>query len=130
MSREIRQNAARFFDEFVEAFKTFDGAVIAERYFVPFVAVHTDGTAETMQSRSEIANYFQRYLDSYYADGCRTCGYEDLEVTGVGETCMLATVTWLLFDDNQAVVTSWRESYNIISLASEMLVLSSVDHVD
>ncbi len=122
--------ATKFFDEFVDAFTSFDGNKIAERYHVPFVAVHSDGSVETMQSVTEIAAYFQRFLDQYHTDGCRSCTYDNLDVIPVGDACLLATVTWLLQDEDMDTVTSWRESYNLLCANNTMLVLSSVDHAD
>lgn len=128
MSKANRCDAVAFFDEFVEAFSTFDGLVVAQRYHQPFIALHSDETAETMQNHSETAEYFQKYLDSYHADGCRSCGFEELEVIQINQSSILATVTWKLYDSKKALVTSWRESYTIAFINSKMQVLTSVDH--
>ena len=128
MSSTNQCDAVAFFDEFVEAFGTFDGLVVAQRYHQPFIAVHADESIETMQDHSEISEYFQKFLDSYYLDGCRSCSYKDLVVIEVSDSCILATVTWELYDTNKSLVSSWRESYNIVSTNSKMLVLTSIDH--
>lgn len=128
MSSSNQCDAATFFDEFIEAFGTFDGLVVAQRYHQPFIAVHADGAVETMQNHSDTAEYFQRFLDGYYADGCRSCSYKDLAVVEVNEFSILVTVTWELYDSKIALVSSWRESYNIVSTNSKMLVLTSIDH--
>lgn len=128
MERDLNRDTTDFFDAFVRAFKTFDGAVIAKRYLQPFTAIHADGTIQCMYTPIEIAQYFQRFLDVYYSDGCRSCSYKDLTVDAVGATCVLATTTWELYDECLRVVTSWRESYNIAYVETKMLVISSIDH--
>jgi len=121
-------DAVQFFNDFVEAFGTFDGLVVAQRYHQPFIAVHADGNVEVMQSHSHTAEYFQKFLVGYYADGCRSCTYKDLAVVEINEFSILATVTWELYDSNTTLVSSWRESYSIVSTSSKMLVLTSIDH--
>ena len=128
MSNDSSQEVIVFFDRFVDAFRTFDGRNVARRFHTPFIAVHADKTVETLHSASDTATYFQKYLDDYSAQGCSTCGYRDLEVHPVGESCLLTTVTWELHDKNGTSLTSWRESYLIAHTNSEMSVLSTIDH--
>ena len=122
------QKVIDFFDEFVGAFKSFDGSIVAQRYFQPFTAIHADETVQCMFTSSETASYFQGFLDDYYASGCRSCSYKDLEVVPIGATSVLATVTWELYDDDLRIVSSWRESYIIANLNKKLLVISSIDH--
>jgi len=44
MEPSVRAAVVAFFDEFVDAFETFDGSVIARRYRAPCVVVHADGS--------------------------------------------------------------------------------------
>lgn len=118
----------RFFDAFVEAFATFDGTIVAERYSPAFIAVHADGSLESFTAAADIARYFQRFLDGYYADGCRYCGYQALDVVPIGEACVLATVTWELFNESGTLVSSWRESYTLARAPSGLQVFASMDH--
>ena len=85
-----------FFDEFVEAFATFDGSYIARRYAVPYLAMHADGSTELFHSTTAIGEYFQRVVDEYRARDCRSCRYIDLAVVGIGRSAALGTVTWEL----------------------------------
>ena len=128
MSADLLADTTHFFDGFVTAFATFDGEVVAQRYFPDFIAVHTDGTLEHFNSATEIARYFQKFLDEYSSTGCRTCSYKELECMPVGQTCALATVTWELFDSAGEIVSSWRESYNLSYSESRLLVFASIDH--
>ena len=61
--------AERFFDAFVEAFATFDGAQVAKRYRTPFLALSSAGEARALHTGEEIAEYFQGFLDDYHARG-------------------------------------------------------------
>lgn len=130
MKRNYLADTRQFFDDFVEAFKSFDGATIAQRYSSTFIAVDSDGSMQSFDSSTSIANYFQGYLDDYYSQGCRSCAYLSLEATAIGQACILATVTWELYDDDGRIVSSWRESYNLAYNNDKLLVFASMDHAD
>ena len=117
-----------FFDAFVEAFRTFDGGVIASRYLPPYLAFHAPGSAQVFATGTDIAAYFQRILTDYHGRGCRSCRYEDLAVVPLGRDCVLATVTWELLAEDGAVVSAWRESYNLCLVDGGYRVFASTDH--
>ncbi|MDX5371741.1 MAG: hypothetical protein LPK18_04810 [Pseudomonadaceae bacterium] len=125
MSQEL---ARRFFDEFVTAFAAFDGALVAQRYLSPYLACSGPGALRVFVSGEEIGTYFQGILDDYRARGCRSCCYRDLEVVALGADCALASVTWELLDASGAVVTHWRESYNLCRVDGRFRVFASTDH--
>ena len=125
-----RDEAEHFFDDFVEAFATFDGAVVARRYRTPFLALGSAGAATVLTTVDEIAAYFQEFLDDYRAQGCRSCRYVDLAVVGTGTTSGLVTATWELLDGGGSVVQSWRESYVVVREGAALRVSASVDHAD
>jgi hypothetical protein len=111
------------------AFASFDGKEIARRYQSPYLALHADGKADCFHSAAEIAAYFQRVVDDYHRDGCRSCRYRDLEVVPLGRRSALATVTWDLLREDGTPLTSWRESYNLTRMGDSLRVVASVDHV-
>lgn len=127
---ENRQAATMFFDEFVEAFHTFDGNVIARRYLPPCLMLHADGAIDCFSSSSEIAEYFQKIVDDYRKKGCRSCRYQDLEVVSIGRQSALGTVTWELLREDGSVLSAWREAYNLVRAGDRFLVFASVDHAD
>lgn len=94
MGGGIQRIARSIFDEFVEAFQTFNGHEIAKRYTAPYFAMHVDGTTSLFNTSEDIAAYFQRVADEYHSMGCRTCQYGDLEVIATGTERILASVTW------------------------------------
>jgi hypothetical protein len=127
--RQLKREAAAFFDAFVEAFRSFDGAEIARRYVTPYLARHGDGSTDCFGAQADVVSYFQRVVSAYYANGCRACRYSDLEVAALGRECALGTVTWDLLNEAQDVLVSWRESYNLCRVDGELKVFASVDHV-
>jgi hypothetical protein len=51
-----------------------------------------------------------------------------LEVAAIGPASALATVTWELLDEEDLVVTGWRESYNLWLADGVFKVYTSTDH--
>jgi hypothetical protein len=127
-SLEVESRARAFFDEFVEAFRSFNGNTIAERYLTPYLAFHTYGSAQVFMSSAEVASYFQRIVDEYHAKGCRLCRYKDLAVVPLGKECALSTVTWEILAEDLSVISAWRESYNLCLVEGRFLVFTSTDH--
>lgn len=126
----LQGEVAAFFDAFVEAFQTFDGPLIARRYLAPYSALHAGGIVECFSTPAEIASYFQKVVDGYRSQGCRSCRYGELEVVSMGQACVLGTVTWELLLEDGSVLQSWRESYNLARTEGGLRVFATVDHVD
>ena len=129
-SRELFEEVAGFFDDFVEAFKSFSGARIATRYLVPGVAVRGDGSIRSLQSREEVERFFQGAVDGYRRDGCRGIRFKDLEVVPIGGRSVLGTVTWELLREDGSVLRPWRQSYNLVRVENGWQILASTYHVD
>lgn len=125
---DLRHEVTVFFDEFVTAFGRFDGNIIAGRYLAPYLAMHVDGSTGLFAKHEEIGSYFQRIVDSYHQQGCRSCRYADLEVFPLGERCAVASVTWELLREDGSVLSAWRESYNLSRTADGLRIFASVDH--
>lgn len=131
----LHREATAFFDAFVEAFTSFDGARIAERYSTPYHALHADGSAHCYLTPADIAAYFQGILDQYKAQGCQRCTYSAPEVQPLGARSAVASVTWHLHGGQGAqahVISSWRESYTLTRRAGDrpgqLCIAASVDH--
>lgn len=120
---------AAFFDDFVQAFPSFDGKKIAERYAAPYLALNGEGVLTLLPTQADIASYFQTVLDNYAAQGCRSCKYLELEVLAVGGQSAMGTVTWEMLGQNGKVLSSWRESYNFMRTENGWRIFSSTDHV-
>ena len=129
-AQPLRDEVARFFDDFVVAFASFSGARIAARYFVPGVALRGDGSIQCLQSREDIELFFQAAVDGYRKEGCRTCRYKDLDVVPMGELSVLGTVTWELLREDGSVLKQWRQSSNLVRLEKGWRILASTYHVE
>ncbi|MFT3800936.1 MAG: hypothetical protein QM766_06905 [Burkholderiaceae bacterium] len=127
-SSELETHVRIFFDEFVEAFRSFDGNIIAERYLSPYLAFHTAESIQIFTSRAETATYFQGIVDQYHAEGCRACRYKDMSVMQLGNECAIGTVTWELLAEDRSVISAWRESYNLCRVEGRLMVFASTDH--
>jgi hypothetical protein len=124
MDSDIRH----FFDRFVGDFGAFSGEQIASRYVAPYMAIQSDGSARVFASQADIVAYFQGVLDDYRNLGCVGCRYDALQTHALGANAALATVTWILEKTGGAVISSWRESYNLVRVEGELKVRASVDH--
>jgi len=128
-SIELERRVRAFFDEFVEAFRSFNGETIASRYVTPYLAFHSSRSSQVFMASEDIASYFQRIVDQYHAKGCRLCSYKNLAVVPLGKECALGTVTWELLAEDLSVIEAWRESYNLCSVEGRFMVFASTDHV-
>lgn len=126
----LQGEVAAFFDAFVEAFRSFDGQLIARRYLAPYSALHAGDSVKCFPTHPDIAAYFQKVVDGYHSQGCRSCRYRELEVVSMGQACVLGTVTWELLLEDGRVLQSWRESYNLARTEGGLRVFATVDHVD
>lgn len=120
--------AQAFFDEFVQAFTSFSGEVIARRYTSPYMAMHADGSHDLYSTTKDTACYFQRVVDEYYEQGARTCSYKELDVVALGRSHLLATVTWELKGQTGGIISAWRESYSLALRHGEYKITISIDH--
>lgn len=124
---ETTAAAQGFFDDFDEAFVTFDGDVIAQRYAEPYLACRADGSSQAFAGRAETGRYFARVVADYRQMGVVSCTYRDVEVFDLGGPHLLATVTWELLDESGSIVVSWRESYLLVVEADRLRVRTSID---
>lgn len=120
--------ATEFFDNFVAAFSTFDGALVARLFAHPYLAVDQDGNQRVFENTEATARYFQQHLDNYQSSGSESCRYHSLEVTPIGTQGALVTVTWSLRDPQDCERSTWRESYCVLSNNGKMSAHTSIDH--
>ena|ERR1700730_2883991 len=118
------------FDRFAKAFASFDAAMIAELFATPSVALRKDGSIVSLTVREDVLRYYQAALDSYRRDDCRSCRWEELEVTPMGRRSMLATVTWHLLREDGSVSSRWRQSYSLSYSETGPKIFASAMHVE
>ena len=124
----IHEEVRLFFDAFVSAFPTFKGENIAYLYAVPYMAIHSDGTAEVHATYESIRGYFQGVLNEYRQRGCIGCRYDELSVNEMGRNAVVGTVHWELTGQRGDVLSSWRESYHLVREEARWKIRVSTDH--
>lgn len=118
-----------FFEDFNDAFATFDGNRVATKFSFPFLARGSDGISRVFDNQTELAHYFHEHLVDYRAKGCVRCEYSELQVTELGETTALASVRWSLRDHAMAEVLTWRESYLLNMGSGAATAFATIDYV-
>ncbi len=122
------QDLHQFFQAFCQDFASFNGKKIAERYATPYISLNADGVLKLLASVDDIANYFQNYLNQYREQGCSDCRYYDLSFVLLGAHRVVVSVTWQLYNPQQQLVSTWRESYNLLKNSQGLFIYASTDH--
>lgn len=125
LTSEIRT----FLEEYNTAFASIDGGRIAALYHMPTVTMRGDGSIHCLQSREELARFFQGVADTYYQDGYRGGRFKNLEVVPIGGRSALATLDWEMQRGDGSVIREWRQSYNVVRIGNVWQILVSTFHV-
>jgi hypothetical protein len=125
LSEEVRG----FFEQYAKAFDSIDGSRIAALYYSPTVTMRGDGSIHCLQSRGELARFFQGVADTYARDGYRSGSFKNLQVLPIGGRSALATMDWELRRGDGSVIREWRQSYNVVRVDSGWQILVSTFHV-
>lgn len=117
-----------FFEDFVAAFRAFDGLLIAQRYVAPYLSLSAEGALTQFNTQEQIGEYFHDIVARYHQEGCRACCFKDLAVTPLGSNSALASVTWELLRADGRLLSFWRESYNLMRTDDGLKIFASTDH--
>jgi hypothetical protein len=129
MAKGLEVEMSDFFGrQYNEAWKV-DGGEIARLYCVPTITVRGDGSIHCLQSREELARFFQGVLDTYKGQGLASTNMYELMVVPIGDRSALASMTWRAFDAEGSPIREWRQSYNVIRLADGWRILVSTFHL-
>jgi ketosteroid isomerase-like protein len=126
----LTQEVRGFFEQYTEAFDSIDGNRIAALYCMPTVTMRGDGSIHCLQSREELARFFQGVADTYHRDGYRSGSFKNLQVTPIGARSALATLDWELRRMDGSIIRQWRQSYNVVRVAGGWRILVSTFHVE
>jgi len=118
-----------FFEEYAKAFDSIDGNRIAALYYMPTVTMRGDASIHCLQSREELARFFQGVADTYYKDGYRSGSFKNLQVVPIGGRSALATMDWELRRGDGSIIREWRQSYNVVRVGNGWQILVSTFHV-
>ncbi len=124
----MKENLIPFFDKFAEDFKSFDGTLIADRYFAPYMAISSDNSISLYKEQKDIEQYFSSILADYQKQEVAYCTYSDFEFSAIGQKSALATMDWHMMKADGTLVTGWRESYVLIQDNDTLKIVTSIDH--
>lgn len=118
-----------FFDQYTAAFASFRGDQIAALYYAPTVTMRGDGSIHCLQSREELARFFQGVVDTYRKDGYADSRFLDLEVAPIGDRSVLTTMNWEMLRGDGSLIRRWRQSYNLVRVGQGWQILVSTFHL-
>lgn len=118
-----------YFDDFVDAFATYDGERVASKFAIPYMVKGESRESKIFHSMPEVSKHFQGHLDEYKAKGCTKCQYSNLDVKWLGSEAAIASVDWSLLDESDDLVLSWSESYLLSAIGTQALTYATIDHV-
>lgn len=118
-----------FFEEYNDAFASIDGKRIAELYHMPSITMRGDGSIHCLQSRRDLAQFFQGVADSYYKEGFRSGNFANFEVVPIGSRSALAALDWEMRRGDGGVIRTWRQSYNVVHVRGQWQILVSTFHL-
>ena len=124
----MEENLIRFFDKFAQDFKSFDSAIIANRYLAPYTAINSDKSVSLYKEHKEVENYFASILADYKNMFVEYCAYNNFEFSAIGQKVALATMDWNMMKADGTLVTSWRESYILVLSDNVLKIVTSIDH--
>ena len=88
-----------------------------------------DGSIHSLQSREELARFFQGVADNYQKDGYAGGRFDELQVSPIGGRSALATMDWQMLRRDGSLIREWRQSYNLVREGSGWQILVSTFHV-
>jgi hypothetical protein len=118
-----------FFNLYNEAFLSFDGKQVAALYYAPTVTMRGDGSIHCLQSREDLASFFQGVIDTYRKDGYADSNLKGFEVLPIGDLSALATMDWEMLRQDRSLIRRWRQSYNVVRTPAGWRILVATFHV-
>ena len=129
MPASLADEARIFLEDYNRAFASIRGDRIAALYHEPCITVRGDGSVHVLQSRAELALFFQGVADTYHRDGYRNGRFSGLEVAPIGERSALITLDWEMLREDGSLIRQWRQSYNLVRVGAEWQILASIFHL-
>jgi hypothetical protein len=88
-----------------------------------------DASIHCLQSREELARFFQGVADTYKQQGAHSGPFRDLQVVPIGERSALATMDWEMQRGDGSLIRKWRQSYNVVRVDNGWQILVSTFHL-
>ncbi len=112
-SSELTSDVRAFLDDYNEAFASINGHRIAALLPSAYRDSAGRGSIHCLQSREELARFFQGVADTYQRDGYVGGRFDDLQVTPIGGRSALVTLCWKMLRGDGSLIREWRQSYNL-----------------
>lgn len=126
---KLLDEAKRFFKEYRAVFDTGDMDEFSKRFAEPFVSIRADGTIQSMPTNESASEFFEHVSSLWKAEGYDSFRTRDYEVTPIGSSAMLVTLSWDMLDKDNQLIKEWRQSYNLVKQDDVWQVYASTFHI-
>ena len=128
-AHEWEDAVKKFLADYIDAFLSSDGALIASMYNVPSVTVRADGSIYAFDTQDELQSFFQGLADTYSKAGSRGWRYQGLHVEALGAKSAIATLDWEMQREDGSSIRRWRQTYNFVLGDGRARILASTIHL-
>jgi hypothetical protein len=123
-----KQDVIAFFEDYAARFDKRNWADFVSLYHEPCLTVRGDGTVKFFRSRAHVRQFFEGVANTWRGEGYHRFAVSNFDVMPVGKRSLLATLDWDMLRDDGSVIRKWRQSYQLIQVQEEWLVLTSTFH--
>lgn len=118
-----------FFDRYNEAFQKVDVDAIPDFYTIPSISIRGDGSLVVFDSREALRRFFEGVARGYHDEGMRSAAYEPIGVEALGQGAKVVTLRWVLYDEANAEIRNWGQTYNVTDRDGEWKIYVSTFHL-
>jgi hypothetical protein len=123
-----KQEVVAFFERYGAEFDQRNWAEFVALYHEPSLTVRGDGTVKYFQSRAEAKQFFENVANAWCGEGYHRFAMGNFDVAPIGRRSVLATLDWDLLREDGSLIRRWRQSYQLIQVQQNWLVLASTFH--
>lgn len=111
------KKAGEFFAGYTAAFATYDSATVAEHFTHPLQVVSETGAEPgvTTVGRDEWLTVVERLLGAYRALRVTSAHTDSLQVSVLGPSLQVATVSWTLIRGDGSVAYAFQAAYTLVA---------------
>lgn len=115
-----------FLSTYISSFDDLSGTAMAAHYHQPSVMTRADGSVYCFASVESTRSILAELVKAYFHQGARQWQYEDLTVVPIGRRGALASVNWLMANENGALLKRWRHSYTLVESSAGLQILAAI----
>ncbi len=124
----LNQQAHDFFEKYQSTFDSGNMSAFAKLFSEPFISVRPDGTIQSMPTNESASIFFHYVKENWQQEGYSSFATKDFDVTPIGASSMLVTLTWQMLDRDNNLIREWRQSYNLLLRNNLWTVITSTFH--